>query len=184
MQSQATYYAIPLLLGATVAIALVFLAWQRIREPGARAFMMAMGGVALWSFAYAFEIMNMTLEGKRLWHYLIYMASSILPAFWLIFLLQQEDRPRRALRVWVGLLMIEPVLYTLLTWTNDLPLPWLGRPHHLLWSSIDIETGKNGLPMLALERSIGFYIHTVYTYFLVFFSTLVSGKFLRIVNKF
>jgi PAS domain S-box-containing protein len=179
MQSQATYYAIPLLLGATVAIALVFLAWQRIREPGARAFMMAMGGVALWSFAYAFEIMNMTLEGKRLWHYLIYMASSILPAFWLIFLLQQEDRPRRALRVWVGLLMIEPVLYTLLTWTNDLPLPWLGGPHHLLWSSIDIETGKNGLPMLALERSIGFYIHTVYTYFLVFFSMSIVMRMLK-----
>lgn len=179
MQPQATYYSIPLLLGATVAIALVFLAWQRIREPGARAFMIAMGGVALWSFAYAFEIMNSTLDGKRLWHYLIYMASSILPAFWLIFLLQQEERPKRLLRLWIALLLIEPVLYTILTWTNDLTLPWLGRPHHLLWRSIEVQIAQSGLPMLVLDRSIGFYLHTVYTYGLVLLSMVIVMRMLK-----
>lgn len=179
MQPQATYYAIPLLLGATIAIALVFLAWQRIREPGARAFMMAMGGVALWSFAYAFEIMNTTLDGKRPWHNLIYMASSILPAFWLIFLLQQEERPKRPLRLWIGLLMIEPILYSLLTWTNDLTLPWLGRPHQLLWSSIKVTPAESGLPMLELVRSKGFYIHTIYIYSLVLISMSLVMRMLK-----
>lgn len=179
MQPQATYYAIPLLLGATIAIALIFLAWQRIREPGARAFMVAMSGVALWSFAYAFEVMNTSLEGKRLWHYLIYMASSILPAFWLIFLLQQEERPKRQLRISIALLMIEPVVYSLLTWTNDLTLPWLDRPHHLLWRHIEVYTASSGLPMLALDRAIGFYLHTAYTYVLVLISMVIIMRMLK-----
>jgi hypothetical protein len=148
MQPQATYYAIPLLLGATIAIALVMLAWQRIREPGARAFMVAMAGVALWSFAYAFEVMNTTLEGKLPWHSLIYMASAILPAFWLIFLLQQEERPKRRMRLWIGLLLIEPIVYSALTWTNDFTLPWLNEPHHLLWRTITVSREAHGLPLL------------------------------------
>lgn len=179
MQPQATYYAIPLLLGATIAITLVFLAWQRIYEPGARAFMVAMAGVALWSFAYAFEIMNVTLEGKLPWHYLIYMASSILPAFWLLFLLQQEERPKRQVRLWITLLLIEPVIYSLLTWTNDLPLPWLQAPHHLLWRSITVSSEASGLTLLVLERSLIFYLHTAYTYLLVLASMVIVLRMLK-----
>jgi PAS domain S-box-containing protein len=178
MHQQATYFAIPLLLGANIAITLVFLAWQRIGEPGARAFMVAMGSVALWSFAYAFEVMNSTLAGKLPWHCLIYMASSILPAFWLVFLLQQEEWPKARLRRWIGLLMIEPVLYSILTWTNDLVLPWINAPHHLLWYSITVSDGP-GLPLLELGRGIGFYIHTIYTYGLVILSMVIVMRLLK-----
>lgn len=179
MQPQATYYAIPLLLGATIAITLIFLAWQRIQEPGARAFMVAMAGVGLWSFAYAFEIMNVTLEGKRPWHYLIYMASSILPAFWLLFLLQQEERPKRQIRLWITFLLIEPIVYSLLTWTNDLPLPWRNEPHHLLWQMITVSSEASGLTLLVLDRSLGFYLHTAYTYLLVLASMVIVLRMLK-----
>lgn len=178
MYPQATYYAIPLLLGSTVAITLVFLAWQRIREPGAQAFMVAMAGVALWSFAYAFEVMNGTLAGKLPWHSLIYMASSILPAFWLLFLLQQEERPKWRMRLWMGLLMIEPVVYSFLTWTNDVILPWLDAPHHLLWHKIEVNYSA-ALPYLKIDRAIGFYLHTAYTYLLVVASMMIVMRLLK-----
>jgi len=178
MPSLATYYAIPLLLGSTVAITLVFLAWQRIREPGAQAFMVAMSGVALWSFAYAFEVMNITLAGKLPWHRLIYMASSILPAFWVLFLLQQEERPKRRIRLWGSLLMIEPVVYSFLTWTNDIILPGMDAPHHLLWRAIRVDA-EAALPYLAIERAIGFYLHTAYTYLLVLISMVIIMRLLK-----
>lgn len=178
MQQQATYFAIPLLLGATVALALIFLAWQRIREPGAHAFMIAMASVVLWSFAYAFEVMNTTLAGKLLWHYLVYMASAILPTFWYIFLLQQEERPKWRMRLWFCLLMVEPVVYSFLTWTNDRILPGMNAPHHLLWRAITIST-EEGLPLLVLDRSPGFYLHTAYTYLLVVLSILIVMRMLK-----
>ncbi|MEZ4736391.1 MAG: histidine kinase N-terminal 7TM domain-containing protein [Caldilineaceae bacterium] len=178
MPALAPYYAIPLLLGATVAITLVFLAWQRIREPGAQAFMVAMSSVALWSFAYAFEVMSVTLAGKLPWHSLIYMASSILPAFWVLFLLQQEERPKRRIRLWGSLLMIEPVVYSFLTWTNDLILPGMAAPHHLLWRDIRVNTAA-ALPYLVIERGIGFYLHTAYTYLLVLISMMIIMRLLK-----
>ncbi|MBX3011838.1 MAG: response regulator [Caldilineaceae bacterium] len=178
MHQQATYFAIPLLLGSTVAVALLLLAWQRIGEPGARAFMIAVASVALWSFAYAFEVMNNTLAGKLPWHSLIYMASSLLPAFWLIFLLQQEERRATRMRLWIGLLLIEPILYTLLTWTNDRILPGMTAPHHLLWRTIAVSTDA-GLPLLVLDRAPGFYLHTIYTYSLVLLSMFIAMRLLR-----
>ncbi len=178
MHPQAIYYAIPLLLGSTAAISLVFLAWQRLWEPGARAFMLAMAGVALWSFAYAFEVMNPTLQGKLPWHRLIYMTSSVVPAAWMIFLLQQKERPKGRMRQWIFLLSIEPVLYTLLTWTNDIVLPGMAAPHHLLWQQIDVSTGPE-LYQLVIDRSIGFYIHTLYTYSLVLFSLVIVVRLFR-----
>lgn len=168
---QAVIYAIPLLLGAAIALALCFLTLQRFHEPGAKAFLLAMASVSLWSFAYAFEIMHSDLHGKLIWHKLIYTMSSAVPAFWLLFLWQQEPHRTWRARIIPGLLMIEPVLYTILTWTNDY--------HHLLWSSIDV-TRTQALPQLVLERGIGFYIHLGITYLLVF----VSGiYFLRLLQR-
>ncbi len=178
MHPHAIYYAIPLLLGSAVGITLVFLAWQRIWEPGAPAFMLAMAGVALWSFAYALEVMNPTLLGKLPWHRLTYVASSIVPAFWIMFLLQQKDRPRWRMRLWIGLLLIEPVIYTLLTWTNDNILPGMSAPHHLLWRHLAVSPGPD-LYQLVIDRSIGFYIHTAYTYSLVLLSMLMVMRLFR-----
>jgi len=62
---------------------------------------------------------------------------------------------------------------------NDFTLPWLGRPHHLLWRSIEVQVAKSGLPMLVLDRSIGFYLHTVYTYGLVLFSMWIVIRMLK-----
>ncbi len=178
MHPQAIYYAIPLLLGSTIAITLVFLAWQRIWEQGAQAFMLAMAGVALWSFAYAFEVMNPTLPGKLPWHRLVYSASSVVPAFWILFLLQQKERPKGRMRLWLVLLTIEPVLYTLLTWTNDMILPGMTTPHYLLWRHIAVSPGPE-LYQLVIDRSIGFYLHTAYTYSLVLISLVMVMRLFK-----
>lgn len=178
MHPQAIYYAIPLLLGSTIAIALVFLAWQRIWEPGAPAFMLAMASVALWSFAYALEVMNPTLLGKLPWHRLTYVSSSLVPAFWIMFLLQQKERPRWRMRLWITLLMVEPVVYTVLTWTNDSSLPGMTAPHHWLWRQLAVSPGPE-LYQLVIDRSIGFYLHTIYTYTLIVVSMVMVMRSFR-----
>ena len=167
---QAIFYAIPLLFGAVVALAICFLALQRYHEPGAKSFMIAMASVSVWSFAYAFEIMHSDLAGKMIWHKIIYTMSSAVPAFWLLFVWQQEHHSLWRARIVPILLMIEPVIYTILTWTNE--------SHKLLWVTIDV-THTDALPQLVLNRGIGFYVHTGITYVLVLVSVIYFLRLLR-----
>lgn len=171
MYTEEILYAIPLLVGTTVALAFCFLALQRYREPGALAFVAGMGSVGLWSFAYAFELLSPTLPEKMLWHRLIYSTSSAVPAFWLLFLLQHEYNNHHRIRYSGLLLMIEPVVYTFLTWTN-------GYLHNWLWRRIDLVTIEN-VEFMVIERSLGFYIHVAFTYLLVFLSVLFFLRMLR-----
>ncbi|MEZ4616194.1 MAG: histidine kinase N-terminal 7TM domain-containing protein [Caldilineaceae bacterium] len=172
MHLQSTAYAIPLLFGATVALAFCFLALQRYREPGAPAFLVAMGSVAMWSFAYAFEVMSPTVADKLVWHRIIYTTSAVVPAFWLLFVMQHEQRPTRWLRLWTIVLLIEPVVYTALTWTN-------GWAHHWLWKTIQL-SHDGTFPHMIVERGNVFYLHVVYAYILVLLSVIF---FLRILRR-
>ncbi len=172
MYLQATVYAVPLLIGATVALTLCFLALQRYREWGAPAFVIAMAAVAVWSFAYAFEVMSPTVADKLVWHRIIYSTSGLVPAFWLIFLIQHEYGPSPRVKFWSTMLMVEPLLYIAVTWTN-------GRLHHWLWHSITLSNGEQ-LPQMVIERAPGFYLHVGFTYLLVLIS---AGFVLRILQR-
>lgn len=172
MHPQALFYAIPLLLGATIASAFCILALQRYREPGAPAFVVAMASVALWAFAYALELISPTISEKMIWHRIIYMTSSAIPAFWLLFILQHEQEPPEKIRLWTVLLMIEPILFSTVTWTND----WW---HQWLWHDIGPKTDEPIL-FMEIERGLGFLIHVAFTYLLVWISVIF---FLRIVQR-
>lgn len=171
MYFQATIYAIPLMLGATVALTFCFLALQRYHESGALAFMIGMASVAIWSFAYAFEIMAPTVIDKLVWHRIIYSASATVPAFWLLFLIQHEYSMSKQTQWWVLILIIEPIIYTVITWTN-------GRLHHWLWKSITLDEGAL-LPQMIIDRAPGFYWHVAYTYLLVVASLILFLRMLR-----
>ncbi|HRW06848.1 MAG TPA: histidine kinase N-terminal 7TM domain-containing protein [Caldilineaceae bacterium] len=177
MYVEATIYAIPLLIGATVALTFCFLALQRYQESGALAFMIGMASVAMWSFAYAFEIMAPTVEDKLPWHRIIYSTSATVPAFWLLFLVQHEYGLAKRTKLWAILLSIEPILYIVITWTND--VTWNGDViHTLLWRSITLNS-DGGLPRMIIERAPGFYLHVAFTYVLVLISVILFLRMLR-----
>ncbi len=171
MYIQGTIYAIPLLIGSTIALTFCFLALQRYRELGAPAFVVAMAAVAMWSFAYAFELMSPTVADKMVWHRIIYANSGIVPAFWLIFLIQHEYGMTSRTKFWTIVLTVEPILYTALTWTNG----WL---HEWLWHSITLSPNE-ALPQMVVNRAAGFYLHVAFTYVLVLLSVIFFLRMLR-----
>jgi len=169
MYLPATYYALPLFLGSALSIALVILGWQRRQEAGAKAFMVSMLALALWSLAYANEVVSVELSIKILWHKLAYTSIPLVVTCWLLFLLQQRKHPRHFIRIVGLLLMIEPLLFIFLTWTND--------RYHLLWHQITLGTDA-GLPYLNITRAIGFYVHTGYAYLLMLTATFLMLRLL------
>lgn len=169
MYFPATYYALPLFIGSTISIALVLLAWQRRQEPGALAFMVFMLALGIWSLGHANETVAIELATKIFWHKIEYTVIPLVPAFWLLFLLQHDKQPRKVMRIATPILLIEPVLFISLTWTNQY--------FHLLWKNIVLNSGP-GLAHLVIERAIGFYLHTGYNYLVMLLATLL---FLRLL---
>jgi len=169
MTIPATYYALPLFIGSVISAILVVLAWQRRSEPGALAFLISMFALGMWSLAYANEIVAVSAETKILWHKLAYTNIPIVVPFWLLFLLQHEQRSPRFMHFLIPFLLIEPVIFIFLTWTNEHFL--------LLWTNIELAFDA-GLPYLDIERANGFYVHAVYSYLLLL---ATCGLFLRLL---
>ncbi len=162
MHVQAIPFSAPLFIGSAVAIVLVLLVWLRRNEPGALAFIIGMLALTVWSATYAVELLVVDINAKILCHKIEYTAIPLVPAFWLLFLLQHDKHPPRWMKIVITLLLIEPLLFIVATWTNDY--------HHLLWQQITLSGGSE-LPHLVIERGLGFYIHTAYNYLIILAAT-------------
>ncbi len=171
MYLPATYYALPLFIGSAISIALVLLAWQRRQESGAFAFMVSMLALGMWSLGHANETVTIELATKILWHKIEYTAIPLVPTFWTLFLLQHDKQSPKLMRIVTPLLLIEPLLFIFLTWTNQY--------YHLLWKNITLSYGS-GLAHLVIERAVGFYVHTGYNYLIML---VAAGLFLRLLLR-
>jgi PAS domain S-box-containing protein len=160
MHPSAPFLAIPLLLGAAITLALAIYAWGRRQEPGVPAFLFTSIGLGFWSLFYALELMSVEQDTKLFWHKMIYTMVPCVPGPWALFLYQHDKRSARIPRWVVPALLIEPIWFITLTWTNDY--------HHFIWYGIEI---AKGFPDLTIFRALGFWIHTAYSYLFVLAAT-------------
>jgi PAS domain S-box-containing protein len=129
--------------------------------------------VAEWVIAYAVTIMSVDLQSAVFWDRVQFFGVVSVPVAWLIFVSQYAGgrfeawvRPRN-----VALLSIVPTATLLLIWTDEV--------HGLFYSSINLSFAES---FSILEYTFGpwFWVHTVYSYFLLLVSTfLLFHVFLR-----
>ncbi len=157
-------YIISLLAISILSLIMAVVAWRRRRVPGAVPFTLLALAAAQWSFSYAMEFAVPTVEEKLFWAKVEYIGIVLVPFAWFLFSLEYTGRhhwitPRR-----IALLLVEPAWALLMVWTTE----W----HGLFYSSVSL---LNGDPHLALDvtHGIAFWIHVLYSYLLLFFSTLV-----------
>lgn len=169
MHPSAPIVAIPLLIGAAISFALAIYAWGRRGEPGVIAFIFTSVGLAGWSITYALEILTDGLAGKLFWHQMVYTTVPLVPGPWALFLYQHNKRSSK-LPSWVRpILLVEPILFVALTWTNGY---W-----HWLWKDAKLVT-ISGIQDLELDRAMGFWVHTIYSYLLILFATFIFTRML------
>jgi N-terminal 7TM region of histidine kinase len=107
-----------------------FLSWQRRHTPGARAFSLFTGCVAIWCFFSIFEIINLP-EGLRLTLARFqYFGISYFPVFWVIFTLQYTHQDARLSRSVFKAMLVLPTINLLLVLTDH----W----HGLIWRHVTI----------------------------------------------
>src|SRR5690242_16144847 len=118
MHWQFTPYVIPDITSVAVSVWLALVAWRRRSAPGARAFILLMLGVALWSLGNVVTLGSLDLSTVIFWDNVTWLGTVIAPTAWFVFVLQYTGRAQWLTRRLVVLLAVEPHVTLLLAWTN------------------------------------------------------------------
>ncbi len=162
-----TFFIIsPLVVAAVVSAWLAVYTWRRRVLAGAGFFALVMASVAAWSLASIATHLSATLPAKFFWTNLQYVGISLVPAAWLLFVLQYAGHQEAVTPRTMGLLAIHPILTQIVVWTDSY--------HHLFRRSVWLDTTGS---IVTMGNTLGpaFWVHTVYSYGL-----LLVGSYLLI----
>ena len=151
-----TPYALPLFAASVICVVVAVLGGRR-RGPGATAFVVLLGSVAIWSAASGFEILSASLPQKLLWARVEYIGIVLAPVTWFVFSLQYAGRIRRPGYALLALLLAEPL--------TTLALLWNPQTTGVIWRSTELSNGP-GFDLLRLSYGPWFWVHTTYSYLL------------------
>jgi len=154
MYWQFSPYALPLLVAATLTMAMSLYAWQHRSVTGAAAFALLMIASTVWSVSSMMELLSVTLPGKTFWLEFKYVGAASVSPLWLVFALQYTGHTRWLSRRNLVLLAAVPVVTLVIVFTNDL--------HHLHWGRIWLEDGQ-----FRVTHGILFWVYALVSYLLL-----------------
>lgn len=132
---------------------------------------MMMLGATIWAIAYAFELAMTDLDSMIFWIRLEYIGISLIPACWIIFILQFTGNDKYLNSKTIALIYLLPIITLLMVWTNS----W----HNLHYASVEMVT-VDGLYLLSIEPGVWYHIHTITFYsFMVLGIILLFYKYIR-----
>ncbi len=150
-----TSYAIHPIIATLVATALSYYVWRRRSGDESITFAWLMLSAGAWSLCYALELLSSTLAAKIFWSNVAFAFYAAISVLWLVFSLQYAGRKAWLTRRRCVLLCIEPLLISLLLWTNN--------AHHLIYSAVQLRM-VGGIDRLQFTRAPIFWLHFLYSY--------------------
>ena len=165
-------YSIVLTVSA-IATLTVFLIARRRSAPGSLALNGMLLGMFIWGFSYALSWAFVPFNYKVVWLKIMFLDMTIVPGLFLIFTLRITHRDQ-----WITfrnyvLLFFEPFIILLLV---------LFAPG-FIFKSIE-PVFKDGFAVVQLQRGIGFWINTIYSYAVILLSLTLLGISYRNANHF
>ena len=159
---QLTIWSAPALI-TTILSALAYYRLPKTSNvPGVNALRFLFATVMFWSAGQTVATFLTGLEAKLLIAKLNYIGITLAPVAWTIFSLTYTQRISRLSRRAINGLCLVPMLTLALVFTNEY--------HELIWTSwATAEAG--GYVGLVTEHGIWFYMHALYSYALLIFST-------------
>ena len=151
-------YTFVLTATATAMAGIALYVWQRRPAPGAGVFTLLLVAVVEWSLSNALEMASTTLDGKVFWGNMQFIGITIVPAAWIVFVLQYTDRDHWLPSRLQWLLAVEPAITLVLAWTN--------QHHGLLRSRVWLED-LGAVSVLVVDFGIWFWMHAAYSYLLL-----------------
>ncbi|HEY9526084.1 MAG TPA: histidine kinase N-terminal 7TM domain-containing protein [Anaerolineales bacterium] len=159
-------FAVLSLLSAILTWIASFATWRR-SGPGSLMLSLLLLSMTMWSGFYSTRWMNISLDSKLFWFNLMYIGVSGLPTLFLLFVLAFTHNDAWLTRRNIFLLSIQPVLSTVLFWTNEY--------HHLFYQSLDL-VQENGFLAIDFVRGPWYWINIVYSYTIIGIAFLVLSQ--------
>ena len=165
-------YSIILAVSALTTLT-VYLIARRRSAPGSLALKGMLLGMFVWGFSYALSWAFVPLGYKVFWLKFMFFGLTTVPVLFLIFTLRITHRDQ-----WITfrnyvILFTEPFIILLLVWFAP----------GLIFKSVE-PVFKSGLATIQLQRGIGFWVSTVYSYAVIFISFYLLTASYRHANNF
>jgi len=160
-------YAILLICAVGISAALGITVLKYRPTLGTLSFALLMGAVCMWAFLSIFEVISYDLPIKDFSGRLKYLFIVTIPVAWFTFSLYYSNRVRWLNPSHLALLTIVPALTVLVTATNSY--------HHLMFQSVEWHRGNN-LIIPVRQFGVWFWVHTVYSYGLLFIGFLFLAR--------
>jgi nitrogen-specific signal transduction histidine kinase len=170
MAWQPSVYLLPLAFAACVSVVLgVFV--RRRSDALARTFAALMFGIGVWALAATLEFAVTGVDAQLFWNRVSYVGAVVVPAAWLLLMLEYAGYGEWVTRRTVAALSVEPVVVVALVWTNGL--------HGLMWRDVSQVT-VSGVVVMAESFGPGYWLNLGYSYVLVIVGlVLLAGVLVR-----
>ena len=133
------------------------------------ALIMADIAILIWIIGYLLEILVPDVTTKLFWAKVQYFGIAFTPALFLIFILQYIGRITRIDHIQILALSLLPLMTVLIAATNE--------SHSWLWTEVGLQPGGLVLAPLNVIHGGWFWVHTLYSYVLIFLATFFLAKF-------
>jgi PAS domain S-box-containing protein len=164
MDIQYTFTTAPLLIIIALLFSLAVYAWNKRQIPGAKAFILLMINLVLWSLCHLGEWIFTDPQVKLFWADTQYFFVATVPILWFIFALQITGQSRFVRSRLVLLLLIVPMTTFIGIWSNPL--------HGLFWKEISLGIINNASKLQTVNGP-WFWVHATYSYLVLLSGTLV-----------
>lgn len=165
-------YSIILAISALTTLCVYIIARQR-SAPGSFALNGMLMGMFIWGFSYALSWAFVPLDFKVFWLKVMFFGMTTVPGLFLIFTIRITHRDH-----WITfrnyvLLFTEPFIIILIVWFAP----------GLIFKSIDLVI-KDGHAVVQIQRGIGFWVSTVYSYAIILAAFYILTISYRHANSF
>ena len=147
-----------LVVAMAASITIMTVVWRRRPGAGVIPFVVLMVAVTQWSLMGTLEFLSTSLASKFVFIRLTYVGITIVPAAWLVFVLEYTGRDQWLTRRHIRWLAIEPLLVQLFVWTDGY--------HHLFWDSRAL-VKSGGYSVTEVTYGPIFWVHGAYSYVLI-----------------
>ncbi len=117
-----------LVIAIAASVTIMVVVWRRRPGAGVIPFMVLMMAIIQWTLGNTLEFLMTDLSAKFFFIRFNYIGITIVPAAWLVFVLEYTGRDKWITRRHLQWLAIEPVLVQLFIWTDGYPPPVLEQP--------------------------------------------------------
>jgi len=151
---------------ALITLSASIVSWRR-SAPGSWMLSLLLLSMTIWSGSYSTRWMNISLDLKIISFNLMYVGITTLPTLFLLFVLAFTHNDSWFTKRNVLLLSIQPILSTVLLWTNQY--------HHLFYLSSNF-VQENGFTIMDLVRGPWYLINILYSYTIIGVGFLVLSQ--------